>query len=189
MVDSDPSLAHNASTGFATGAPKASIASASRRIEQALVVTIYFLLVAVCLLPICLVRYPTSVDYLNHLGKLFVLTAPSNDLVHVFYQPDWRFVPNLGLDLLVLGLERLMPLETAMKTALVIIFLSLPSAFFYLYTAIHRRIAPTLLVSALCLSNFPLLAGFLSFYSDWLQVLQRLAFGFVWAEPRPFAIF
>jgi hypothetical protein len=162
-VDSDLSLAHNGSAGFATGAPEASIASI-RRFENALVVAIYVLLVAASLLPICLVRYPTSVDYLNHLGRLFVLTAPSNDPVHVFYQPDWHFIPNLGLDLLVLGLERLMPLETAMKTALVIIFVSLPSAFFYLYTAIHRRIAPSLLVSTLCLSNLSLLAGFLSFY-------------------------
>ena len=115
------------------------------------------------LIPICSVRYPASVDYLNHLGGLFVLTVPSGHPVHAFYKPDWHLVPNLGVDIIVLGLNKLMPLEPAMKVAWVLIFVSLPSAFWFLYHALHRRIAPVLLVSALCLFNFPLTAGFLSF--------------------------
>jgi hypothetical protein len=132
--------------------------------QKAIISALYLLLIAVSLIPIVSVRYPESVDYLNHLGRLFVLTAPQDDPIHVFYQPDWHFVPNLGIDMLVLGFQKLMPLEAAMKVGFVIVFVSLPLSFVYLFTAVHRQIAPSLLVSTLCLSNFPLTAGFLSFY-------------------------
>ena len=123
----------------------------------------YVALVAVSIIPAFLVRFPESADYLNHLGRAFVLTVPSAHPVHAFYRPEWHLVPNLGLDILVLGLAQMMSAESAMKLAWMITVVSLPSAFWFLHWAIHRRTSPSLLISALCLFNYPLTLGILGF--------------------------
>jgi hypothetical protein len=124
---------------------------------------IYVALVIISITPLLLVRYPESLDYLNHLAGMFVLTVPAGHPVHAFYQPDWHLVPNLGMDVLVFGLSKMIPLELAMKAVWGLIFVALPASFLFLYTSIHRQLTPIVLLSALCLFHFPLTAGFLSF--------------------------
>jgi hypothetical protein len=131
--------------------------------SESFITIIYFFIAAISLAPIATARYPESVDYLNHLGRMVILTAPGEDSLRDFYPADWRLVPNLGLEFLVLALNRFLPVELAMKASWVLTFLSLPAAYWFLYRSLNRRIDLLLLLAAPCFFNLPLTSGFLSF--------------------------
>ncbi len=124
---------------------------------------VFAALALVSALPVLLVRYPESVDYLNHLARLFVLTAPAGDPVHAVYLVHWQLIPNLGLELLGVPLATLFPLEAVMKIIWASCVLGMAAALWFLHRSLHARTQPTLLLGAICLINLPLTIGLLSF--------------------------
>lgn len=123
----------------------------------------FALLVLLSILPVFFVRYPECADCLNHMARLFVLTAPANHPVHLFYHVHWHLLPNLGFELVALPLTGLFSLETVMKCLWVLCVLSLAAAAWFVHRALFARTRPTFLLSALLLLNLPLAGGFMSY--------------------------
>ena len=71
---------------------------------------------------------PPLVDYPNHLARMHLLAEGGN----AFYAVRWAALPNLAEDLIVPPLARLIPLEIAAKSFLVMIFMLMAGAAIWL---------------------------------------------------------
>jgi hypothetical protein len=67
-------------------------------------------------LPVLSVELPPLFDYPNHLARMDLLARlPGSEALQRYYEPHWRVIPNLGMDLVVPTLVRLLPLAWAGK--------------------------------------------------------------------------
>ena len=101
-----------------------------------------FLIVVALLAPIWTVRYPPIVDYPNHLASAFVLAHLNDPSFHFssFYAADWNANPYLAMDVILVGLQRLMPIEIAGRVLLSLCVLVVPAAaWFFLRRANPRE--------------------------------------------------
>jgi hypothetical protein len=92
--------------------------------RQILFWTAAALVVALLMVPLLVVQVPPILDYPNHLARQWFLASQTHDpILTRFYAPHWGVIPNVGVDLLMVGLQRLVPLYVAGKivTALTII--------------------------------------------------------------------
>lgn len=77
-------------------------------------------LAAVSLLPVLLTPIPAMVDYPNHLARMYILSQSGTPDANPHYEVTWAFYPNLGMDLLVPQLARLMSVESATRLFLLL---------------------------------------------------------------------
>ncbi len=63
-------------------------------------------LAIVLAVPFLLVDVPPVLDYPNHLARLFVLAHPDDPVLSQIYAPNWRILPNLGMDVIGVALLR-----------------------------------------------------------------------------------
>jgi hypothetical protein len=89
-----------------------------------------FLIPAALLAPIWTVRYPPIVDYPNHLASAFVLAHLKDPSFHFngFYAADWNANPYLAMDVILVGLQRFMPIAIAGRVLLSLCVLAVPAA-------------------------------------------------------------
>ena len=82
------------------------------------------------LAPIWTVRFPPIVDYPNHLASAFVLAHLHDPSFHfgTFYAADWNANPYLAMDVILLCLQRFMPVEIAGRVLLSLCVLAVPAA-------------------------------------------------------------
>lgn len=82
------------------------------------------------LLPIWTVRYPLVIDYPNHLASAFALAHINTPALHLdrFYAADWNTYPYLTMDLILVGLQRFVPVDAAGRLLLSLCALSVPLA-------------------------------------------------------------
>lgn len=78
------------------------------------------LLVVVSFLPVLLTPIPAMVDYPNHLARMYILSQNGTPGANPHYEVTWAFYPNLGMDLLVPQLARLMSVENATRLFLLL---------------------------------------------------------------------
>jgi hypothetical protein len=71
------------------------------------------MLCTIFVLPAASVDIPAMVDCPNHLSRMHLLADGASHTS--FYELDWRFYPNLAMDLLVPSLGRLIGVEPATK--------------------------------------------------------------------------
>jgi hypothetical protein len=88
------------------------------------------LIVGALLAPIWTVRYPPVVDYPNHLASAFVLAHLNDPSFHFsgFYAADWNANPYLAMDVILVWLQRFMPIEIAGRVLLSLCVLAVPAA-------------------------------------------------------------
>src|ERR1700693_3274528 len=92
--------------------------------------SLWLLLIAGGLLaPIWTVRYPLVVDYPNHLASAFVLAHLKDATFRFsqFYAADWNAYPYLTMDVILVGLQRFMPIEVAGRVLLSLCVLAVPA--------------------------------------------------------------
>ncbi len=71
-------------------------------------------LVLLSVLPFLMTSYPQMVDYPAHLARFHVMMArDSSPFLQEYYGFKWHWMGNLGADLLIQPLAKVMPLETA----------------------------------------------------------------------------
>ena len=75
----------------------------------------FALLFAAAITPTMLVQIPAMEDYLDHLGRMYVLTTAGTSEANPYYQVSWALYPDLAMDLIVPQLARFMNVETAGK--------------------------------------------------------------------------
>ena len=68
-------------------------------------------LILISLVPFFLVDVPAVSDYPNHLARIFILAHPDDPVLSKFYAPHWTILPNLGFDLLGVGLLKILPVH------------------------------------------------------------------------------
>jgi hypothetical protein len=108
-------------------------------------------------LPIVRADLPPLVDYPIHLARMHVLIElPRSQALQQYYALNWRALPNLAMDLTVPALVRIMPLEWASKTFILIFLALLPTG----AALVHRLVTGQWSVWALF--------GFLFLYSHLL---------------------
>ena len=100
---------------------------------------LFFLLLGVLLVaPIWLVAYPPLLDYPNTLARTYILARlrdPGSHF-HQFYQAAWGLYPYLSADVILVGLNRVLPAELAGRIFLSFCVLALPlSAWFFIRQA------------------------------------------------------
>jgi hypothetical protein len=121
-------------------------------------------LLAVAIVPIWLVRLPPLVDYPNHLARMHILESENRSpVLNQYYEIHWAVLPNLGMDLVVPILARVMPLETAGRLFLSLVLGLMASGTVALHVSLYRRWSLWPLLSFLFLYNSVFLWGFLNY--------------------------
>ncbi len=89
-------------------------------------------------LPIWIVTFPPLLDFPNHLARSFVLMHLHDPNYHFsdWYSAQWGPYPYLGMDLVLMGLQSLVPVELAGKIFITLCALALaPAVWFFLREA------------------------------------------------------
>ncbi len=147
------------------------------------------LLCLVLLAPFLLVDVPPLLDYPNHLARAVLLASGAADpFLSRMYAAHWAVIPNLGTDLVLPPLLRVLPVHLAGRIVAAVCML-LPVAGTIAYArAVFGRFAPWPLASGLVAYNAMLLFGFLNFVAA-IGIALLLAAGWIaWRERHPAAV-
>ncbi len=89
-----------------------------------------FTAAAILLAPVWTVRYPLLIDYPNHLASAFALAHLNDPALQFsrYYAADWNTYPYLTMDLILVGLQRIVSIDTAGRLLLSLCVLSVPAA-------------------------------------------------------------
>ncbi len=99
------------------------------------------ILLGIALIPVILVQIPPLVDYPNHMARMHILAdASRSPSLTQYYEIHWNILPNLAMDLVVPPLIRFMPIETAGKVFIGLIFALLVGGVMAFHAALHRRL-------------------------------------------------
>lgn len=84
-------------------------------------------------LPIWIVEYPPLLDFPNHLARSFVISHLHDPAFHFdrFYQAQWGPYPYLGMDILLITLQQVLPITIAAKVFLSLCLLAVPLGFWW----------------------------------------------------------
>lgn len=133
-------------------------------------------MILVALVPLLYPPVPPLVDLLGHMGRYRVELdlAQSPDLQR-YFEFEWRLIPNLGVDLLVIPMSRIFGLELAVKLIVMAIPPLTVAGFLWVAREVHHRLPPTALFALPFAYGHPFLYGFVNF--TMAMALAFLAFG------------
>ncbi len=124
----------------------------------------FAVLLAGAAIPVLRADVPPLLDYPNHLARMHLLTDPAlAQSLRRYYEIDWQPLPNLGMDLAVVALAKLMPVTWAMKTFIVASFALLVAGASFVHRAYYRQWSIWPLFAFLFLYNRIFLLGFLTY--------------------------
>ncbi|HEX8937267.1 MAG TPA: hypothetical protein VF776_03275 [Sphingomicrobium sp.] len=134
------------------------------------------LVVLATMLPLVYPPIPPLVDLFGHMGRYRVeLDLHQSPWLRQYYDYHWAAIGNLGVDLLIIPLGKLLGLEAAVK----LIVLAIPplTAIGMLWVAreVHGRVPPTAFFALPFIYGFPFLFGFVNYTLS--VALAFLAFG------------
>lgn len=121
------------------------------------------MLAAVSFLPVLLTPIPAMVDYPNHLARMYILSQNGTPGANPHYEVVWAFYPNLGMDLLVPQMARLMSVENATRLFLLLSQLLIVSGALLLEWARKGRIEFAGFAALAFLYCLPFSWGFVNF--------------------------
>jgi hypothetical protein len=125
------------------------------------------LIAAVVLLsavPLLYPEIPPLVDLLGHMGRYRVqLDLHQSPWLGEYYGFEWAAIGNLGVDLLIMPLGRLIGLEPAVKLIVVLISPLTVAGFLWVAHEVHGRIPPTAYFAVPFAYGHPFLFGFVNF--------------------------
>jgi hypothetical protein len=127
-------------------------------------------------LPLIYPSVPPLVDLLGHMGRYRVeLDLDHSAFLQRYYDYHWAAIGNLGVDLLVIPLGKLMGLEPAVKLIVLLIPPLTAAGFFWVAREVHGRVPPTAFFALPFITGYPFLFGFVNFTLS--VALAFLAFG------------
>ncbi|HEX2725171.1 MAG TPA: hypothetical protein VHN20_05060, partial [Beijerinckiaceae bacterium] len=121
-------------------------------------------LILLAMLPLLYPDVPPLVDLTGHMGRYRVeMDLAISPELQRFYGFHWRPIGNLGVDLIVAPLGRLVGLEPAVK----LIVLSIPpltvAGLLWVAREVHHKLPPTAVFALPFAYGFPFLFGFVNF--------------------------
>ncbi len=134
------------------------------------------LVVLSTMIPLIYPPVPPLVDLFGHMGRYRVeLDLATSPYLQRYYDYHWAAIGNLGVDLLIIPLGKLIGLEPAVK----LIVLSIPpmtaAGFLWCAREVHGREPPTAFFALPFIYGYPFLFGFVNFTLS--VALAFLAFG------------
>ncbi len=163
-------------------------APAPRRLAERLPAALLFVFLAALLLaPIWLVPLPPLLDYPNHLARAYILAHAGEHacILDESYAPDWGFYPYLTADVVLVGLQRFFPAETAGRIFLSLAALGIPLAAWFFLRAANPGEDPLALWALLLSHGIYFLYAFLNFYLSLSVLFLALGVWLRWlARPR-----
>ncbi|BAM92437.1 hypothetical protein S58_64640 [Bradyrhizobium oligotrophicum S58] len=141
------------------------------------------MLTVVLALPFLLVDVPPVLDYPNHLARFYVLAHPDDPVLSQMYAPNWRILPNLGMDLIGVALLRFTDVHLGGRLLLALsLFAPLAGVVAY-HRAVFGRWSPWPLAAGVIAYNGAFLLGFMNFQLS-LGVALGCAAGWVMLRRR-----
>lgn len=133
-------------------------------------------LVIAAAIPLLYPQVPPLVDLLGHMGRYRVELdlARSPDLQR-YFEFHWQLIGNLGVDLLIIPLSKLVGLEMAVKLIAIAIPPLTVAGFLWVAREVHGRLPPTAAFALPFAFGHPFLFGFLNYTLS--VALAFLAFG------------
>jgi len=127
-------------------------------------------------LPLLYPPVPPLVDLLGHMGRYRVeLDLAHSPWLQRYFDYHWAAIGNLGVDLLVIPLGKLIGLEPAVKLIVLMIPPLTAAGFFWVAREVHGRVPPTVFLALPFIYGYPFLFGFVNFTLS--VALAFLAFG------------
>lgn len=157
-----------------------------QRKRNALWIILFVLVASSLAIPYLLVREPPLLDYPNHLARTFVLYHLHDPAFHFseYYQADWKPYPYVLWDMLMVALQRVLPVETAGKLLLVLSTVLLPvSVAWFLWQANRAEMKLALLACALSYYSL-FLWGFVA-YQLGVSLCFLMIGTWLWYRRRP----
>jgi len=122
------------------------------------------LLVLLSAVPLIWPDIPPLVDLPGHMGRYRVqLELTESEALQRFYDFEWRLIGNLGLDLLVIPLEKLLGLELAVKLVVTAIPPLTAAGLLLIARVVHGSLPPTAALALPLAYSFPFQFGFANF--------------------------
>src|SRR5690349_9757938 len=127
-------------------------------------------------LPLIYPPIPPLVDLFGHMGRYRVeLGLGTSPWLKDYYGFHWAAIGNLGVDLLIMPLGKLIGLEPAVKLIVLIIPPLTAIGFLWVSREVHGRVPPTSLFALPFVLGHPFLFGFVNFALS--MALAFLGFG------------
>jgi hypothetical protein len=114
-------------------------------------------------IPFFLVDVPPVLDYPNHLARFFVLAHPEDPVLSEMYAPNWRILPNLGMDVIGALLLRLVDVHVGGRLLLALSLFAPVAGVIVYHRAVFARRSLWPLASALVAYNGVFFLGFMNF--------------------------
>ena len=129
-------------------------------------------LVLLSAVPLAWPALPPLADLPGHMGRWHIAMAfPTAPDLQRYYAYHWALIPNLGMDLLVPALARLVDLEPATKLAVITIPMLTVAGLLWTAREVHGRVPPTAIFALPLAYAWPFQFGFVNF-----ALSQALAF-------------
>lgn len=140
---------------------------------------VYSVTTLLLLAPIFLVHDVPLYDLPAHLARQYILFGPTSP----YYAPQWRFVPNLALDIWVSIFYKVFTIDTAVRLFLAVVIVQ----FFWGAISLHNVIfknnhSRLILCAALFAYNGPFLFGFVNLSFGLGMALWTFAIWFRWRD-------
>ncbi len=133
------------------------------RLSGAWLFAIYTACIAATLSPLLWASVPPLVDFPNHLARAWILThAASIPELAANYTVNWRILPDMAMDGVMLALSQVMPVQTAGRVFVALTLLLLIGGTAALHRVLHGRIGLWPLACLLAVYNTALFWGFVS---------------------------
>ncbi|MFL6765944.1 MAG: hypothetical protein ACJ8FO_12190 [Sphingomicrobium sp.] len=134
------------------------------------------LVVLATMLPLLYPPVPPLVDLLGHMGRYRVeLDLNHSPWLQQYYDYHWAAIGNLGVDLLIIPVGKLIGLEPAVKLIVLLIPPLTAIGMLWVASEVHGRVPPTVFFALPFIYGFPFLFGFVNFTLS--VALAFLAFG------------
>ena len=134
------------------------------------------LLIGLAFVPLLYPPVPPLVDLLGHMGRYRVeLDLANSPDLQRYFGFQWHPIGNLGVDLLIIPLAKLVGLEMAVKLIAMIIPPLTVVGFLWVAREVHHRLPPTAALALPFALSHPFLFGFLNYTLS--MALAFLAFG------------
>ena len=127
------------------------------------------------LVPFLIFDMPGLTDYPNHLARMHLLTDGLQHPAARFYDIAWFLTPNLGMDIVVPSMGRLLGAEAATRIFLVVSMMLIMTGSVAIEVAVKKRISPASLIAPLFTYNAAFLLGFLNFMFSFGLALWAIA--------------
>ena len=132
------------------------------------------LVVLATMIPLIYPPIPPLVDLLGHMGR-YRVELDQSPYLQRYYDYHWAAIGNLGVDLLIVPLGKLLGLEPAVKLIVMLIPPLTAAGFLWVAREVHGRIPPTVFFALPFIYGYPFLFGFVNFTLS--VALAFLAFG------------